>query len=546
MIDLICITRKAYALFQKKRLKLAVYFCVKNAQTIISIITTLCSAEIISQLSSATLDGITVYIIALIASYILQLLFSHIAFNLREFIEKNTRIEVKEKLLHDFLFNDIKDSSINRLGSARITEIIYSDSNNITTIVFAAIDLMTTILFVIISGIVILSISFGLSAIIIASHIIWLAVALLCSKTIKRIDQNLREKTDEHFRMVRDIIKNSKYLRASNSSGIHYVKCCSNTDDVKNYTIFRDKRVWVHSQMNKAHGYLWIILILSFGIYCVSNSILSGTSIIMYISYAGKFSQNLMQTLNIFFQLQNVFVSVERVFELLEEEKCDGNVQYAELPCRIRSIAINDLTYVYQNVQYPAITNLNHETKSNLVLVVGKNGSGKTTLLNLITGNLNLQQGDILYNGISQRELSLTSLRKGIAYFIQDAPLMDLTIRESILSFPDSFKVNDEDIWGICKRIGLYDDLMSLPQGMETKINEIRMLSAGQKRKIELARVLLMPSKMLVLDEPLMGVDIASQQLIVKCLSDLSKSKLVIVVTHKPDLFPISVETIKL
>src|SRR5699024_3496692 len=133
-------------------------------------------------------------------------------------------------------------------------------------------------------------------------------------------------------------------------------------------------------------------LILSFGIYCVSNSILSGTSIIMYISYAGKFSQNLMQTLNIFFQLQNVFVSVERVFELLEEEKCDGNVQYAELPCRIRSIAINDLTYVYQNVQYPAITNLNHETKSNLVLVVGKNGSGKTTLLNLITGNLNLQQ----------------------------------------------------------------------------------------------------------------------------------------------------------
>ena len=150
-------------------------------------------------------------------------------------------------------------------------------------------------------------------------------------------------------------------------------------------------------------------------------------------------------------------------------------------------------------------------------VLLGLNGAGKTTLYSLITRLYNNNSGSIKIHNFDVREKSSDALKNIGVVFQQPTLDLDLSVEENLhyhsslhgLSFPDAKERIEEEI----RRIDLTEKLK----------NKVRSLSGGQRRRVEIARSLLHKPKLLLLDEPTVGLDIGSRQMILKHVKSLCK-----------------------
>lgn len=171
-----------------------------------------------------------------------------------------------------------------------------------------------------------------------------------------------------------------------------------------------------------------------------------------------------------------------------------------------------------------------------IYVIKGKNGSGKTTLLKLfclmIEGK-NLKKGSVVIGGIDGAE--------DIAYIPPIPHIAAMTIRDNLLL---GYKIADEDIIEKIKRVGLLDWFNSLPKGLDTVFDQKTIgLSQGQMIRFSLASNLLRERRIYFIDEIEDGIDAESRKLILNILSELSKTKIVVVVSHS-DLFDAKAKSI--
>ena len=137
--------------------------------------------------------------------------------------------------------------------------------------------------------------------------------------------------------------------------------------------------------------------------------------------------------------------------------------------------------------------------KGNKVAIVGPTGAGKTTLINLIMRFYEPQDGKILFNNISSKDISLSSLRKQFGMVLQDTWIFSGTILENIkYAKPDA---TDEEVALAIKESHVDSFINSLPDGLNTVISSKEGLSEGQRQMISIARVMLINPEIVILDE---------------------------------------------
>ncbi len=170
-------------------------------------------------------------------------------------------------------------------------------------------------------------------------------------------------------------------------------------------------------------------------------------------------------------------------------------------------------------------------------IIIGKNGSGKTTLLNILAALNITSKGNIYFNDISINDIAYESMQESITYYTQDDILFDQSIKDNILSFKNGNEVSSEALQDICMRLGILDDIFNLDDGFDTLLSEYKTLSLGQKKKLLFARAFLKPSQVLLLDEPLSGLDKLSQGIVLNMIEELKGKKTIIIATHRPELF---------
>lgn len=165
------------------------------------------------------------------------------------------------------------------------------------------------------------------------------------------------------------------------------------------------------------------------------------------------------------------------------------------------------------------------------IAVIGRSGAGKSSLLNLLLRFDDPDQGQISYAGIDLRQAPLAQLHQRIAFLTQDAPVFLGTIRSNLLiGDPDA---DDDSLWQALDNARLGNFVRSLPAGLDTWTGETgRTLSAGQARRLCLARALLSPAQVLVLDEPTQGLDREAEQDFIADLIVATKGRSVMMVTH--------------
>ena len=252
-----------------------------------------------------------------------------------------------------------------------------------------------------------------------------------------------------------------------------------------------------------------------------------------YIHQASEPLTQLSFTIN---TLQNALASVERVFDILDEEEVEPDPLpevAAKLPAAVEGrVDFSRVRFGY-NPEKPLMRDVTFHVKpGQKVAIVGATGAGKTTLINLLMRFYEIGGGSIELDGVDTHAMARPDLRASFGMVLQDAWLFDGTIAENIAyGRPDATR---EEIVRAAEMAHVDHFVRTMPQGYDTHIeNDAETISQGQRQLLTIARVILCNPAILILDEATSSVDTRTERNIVQAMETLMHGRTSFVIAHR-------------
>jgi len=261
--------------------------------------------------------------------------------------------------------------------------------------------------------------------------------------------------------------------------------------------------------------------------------------LIAFTMFAQRFFRPIQDLSEKFNILQSAMAASERIFKLLDEPiTIDTNPDAVKLETPRGEIEFRGVWFSYRNVPEPndedwVLRDVSFRVKPGQTFaIVGHTGAGKTTLISLLLRFYDIQRGQILLDGIDIRMLDLQELRKQFGIVLQDPFLFTGTIESNVrLGTPG---IARQDVERALDQIGLGEYIRSLPQGVQTEVNERgSTLSVGQRQLISFARALAHNPRYLILDEATSSVDTKTELLIRDAVERLLSGRTALVIAHR-------------
>ena len=278
---------------------------------------------------------------------------------------------------------------------------------------------------------------------------------------------------------------------------------------------------------------LSLSLVSFFGAVLFLKGSISIGNISTFVLYSRRFSGPINEVANIIGELQSAFSAAERVFRLLDElPEPEDAENAAELNGAEGHVELSDVHFGYTEDR-EVIHGLSLDVpKGALVAIVGPTGAGKTTVVNLLMRFYDADSGEIRLDGNDIQSLTRRSLRLNYSMVLQDTWLFSGTVYENIAYGSESAK--KEDIERVCRACGIHDYIMTLPEGYDTVLEDDGSnISKGQKQLMTIARAMLLPSSLLILDEATSNVDTRTEMQIQRAMRALMKDKTCFVIAHR-------------
>lgn len=236
---------------------------------------------------------------------------------------------------------------------------------------------------------------------------------------------------------------------------------------------------------------------------------------------------------NVNSQFQRGMAACQTLFAILDLEPEKDNGTYKAEPAK-GELEFKNVSFAYQGKEELALNNISFSVPAGkTVALVGRSGSGKSTIANLVTRFYDIEQGEILLDGVNIQDYRLSNLRENCAVVSQQVHLFNDTIANNI-AYAAQDKYSREEIIAAAKAAYALEVIEKLPQGFDTVIGENgASLSGGQRQRLAIARALLRNSPVLILDEATSALDTESERAIQSALDELKKDRTVIVIAHR-------------
>jgi ABC-type multidrug transport system fused ATPase/permease subunit len=271
--------------------------------------------------------------------------------------------------------------------------------------------------------------------------------------------------------------------------------------------------------------------ILVFAVHRVVGGSMSIGHMTVFLAYVRNFYRPLRTSLRQFAGLSATMARAERVVDLLDTKEGVVDAPNAVPAEHFRGeVDFRNVSFSYESS--PVLQNVSLRIPAGkTTAVVGPTGVGKTTLISLIPRLYDPDQGEVLIDGQDIRAVTLKSLREQVSVVLQESVLFRASIFENI-AYGRAHATLD-DIVGAAKAANAHEFIMQLPNGYETEVGERgETLSGGQRQRIAIARAMIRDAPILILDEPLVGLDAASADVVLEALERLTSGRTAIVISH--------------
>lgn len=282
--------------------------------------------------------------------------------------------------------------------------------------------------------------------------------------------------------------------------------------------------------MQFAGNFSYVMVCIVGGALAINGKISFGV-IVAFMIYVRLFTNPLSDIAQSFNTLQRAAAAGERVFEFLNEKELEEENVTEKLDRAKGEVEFKDVRFGY-NPDKIIIKDFSVKVNpGEKIAIVGPTGAGKTTIVNLLMRFYEINDGQILVDGIDTKKLSRDNLRDQFCMVLQDSWIFEASVRENITFGEEN--ITDEELIDVCKRVNLDHFIRTLPYGYDTILNDKQSLSQGQLQLLTIARAMVSHAPMLILDEATSSVDTRTEIIVQDAMDELAKGRTSFVIAHR-------------
>ena len=343
---------------------------------------------------------------------------------------------------------------------------------------------------------------------------------------------------------VQEVMGELITILQENLSGIHVVKAFASEEyekkkfDIKAQELRRE--YYATERLQGTNG-AWMTLfftvalglIVWYGGWEIMRDDLSPGAFAMFLLLMNQLTFPIRMTPQIINTFSRAVSSGQRIFDVLDARSPVEEAPDAEEMGRAQGyMRFEDVSFSYDR-QAAALKHVNISVPpGSVVALLGAPGSGKSTIVNLIPRFYDVTEGRVTIDGRDVRDFTLSTLRHNVGIVQQDVYLFGATIRDNIAY--GAVDAAFEDIVRAAKVAQLHDHIMSLPYGYDTGVGERgTTLSGGQRQRLSIARTILLDPPVLILDDSTSSVDVETERLIHRAMTEVIKGRTTFVIAHR-------------
>ena len=278
-------------------------------------------------------------------------------------------------------------------------------------------------------------------------------------------------------------------------------------------------------------GYVAVCVV---GAILTAEGVISFGVIIAFATYVRLFNNPLSEIAQAAANIQSAAAASERVFEFLDEaemasqEKITTTIKPSEVK---GDIEFRNVKFGYEDDKL-IIKDFSAKAKAGQkIAIVGPTGAGKTTMVNLLMKFYEINDGEILIDGIPTSTLTRENIHDLFTMVLQDTWMFEGTLRDNIVY--NRKDISKQRLEEVCDEIGLTHFVKTLPDGFDTQMGEDNGVSAGQKQLITIARGMIEDAPFLILDEATSNVDTRTEELVQAAMDKLMEGRTSFIIAHR-------------
>lgn len=378
--------------------------------------------------------------------------------------------------------------------------------------------------------------SVTMSMILIVSLPVMIAFVLIIARLASPLSKKMQEKLDEINLVTREKLTGIRVARAFGTEQFEEERFRRVNDEFMVNTVRMNSVMGIMIPGLSLILYATMVALIAFGGYQIINihTAIPIGDIIAVIQYVMQIMMSVMMLSMIFVMYPRAAVSAGRINEVLDTvpvvADCDGAVTETGIK---GYVSFRDVTFTFPNAEAPALEHISFDSSpGEVTAVIGSTGSGKSTLVNLIPRFYDVQEGEILVDGVNVKEMSLETLRGKIGLVPQKAFLFRGTIAENV-GYGQEVP-NQANVEHAVMTAQSYDFVTAKEGGFEAPISQGGAnVSGGQRQRLAIARAIARKPEIYIFDDSFSALDYKTDAALRKALLSEAKEATVILVAQR-------------